>query len=172
MTPDFLLLCQQRKSVRAFLPDPVSDEDWQYIMQCVNLAPSAVNFQPWHFYIVQDAHQLSLLQACYPREWFATAPACIIACKDCETQWVRREDGKAHGDIDVAIAVEHLCLAAAERGLGTCWVCNFSVSQLAETFPLPLHHQPVALIPIGHPVSDDANPIKKRKSLDEIITFL
>lgn len=170
MTPDFLHLCQQRKSVRNFLPQPVSDEDLQYVLQCVGLAPSAVNFQPWHFYVVRDEKTLAQLRECYPREWFATAPTCIIACRDSETEWVRREDGKPHGEIDVAIAIEHLCLAAAERGLGTCWVCNFSVTRLAEVFPLPAHHHPVALIPIGHPVKEDEESPKKRKPLEEIIT--
>lgn len=172
MTSDFLHLCQLRKSVRAFRPQAISKADWQYIMQCVNLAPSAVNFQPWHFYIVRDSHQLAQLHSCYPRDWFATAPACIIACKDTDAQWVRKEDAKAHGDIDVAIAVEHLCLAAAERGLGTCWVCNFSTARLTELFPLPSRHVPVALIPIGHPETSGMEEPKKRKPLEEIITQL
>ena len=54
-------------------------------------------------------------------------------------------------DIDVAIAIEHLCLAAAEQGLGTCWVCNFRVQLCQELFKLPEEWYPAAIIPIGYP---------------------
>ena len=43
-------------------------------MECVRLAPSAVNFQPWRFKIVTDEPTLKALQQCYKREWLATAP--------------------------------------------------------------------------------------------------
>ena len=45
-----------------------------------------------------------------------------------DEEWVR-SDGKHHGDIDIAIAVEHLCLAATEQGLATCWVCNQTLTR-------------------------------------------
>lgn len=48
--------------------------------------------------------------------------------------WVRRYDEKPHGDIDVAIAAEHLCLAATEKGLGTCWVCNYDTAKMQQFF--------------------------------------
>jgi nitroreductase len=82
-----------------------------------------------------------------------------------DEEWVRF-DGKHHGDIDVAIAVEHLCLAAAEQGLGTCWVCNFDAPLCHSLFSLPENEDPVALVPIGYPA--DTPKEKTRKTREQI----
>lgn len=118
---DMLSLSQERFSARKFTSEAVSQEDVDYIMECVRLAPSAVNRQPWHWLIVRSDEAKEKLQECYDREWFKTAPMYIVGMKNVNENWVRRYDEKSHGDIDVAIATEHLCLAATERGLGTCW---------------------------------------------------
>lgn len=122
---NMLALSQERFSARKFTSEAVSQEDLDYIMQCVRLAPSAVNRQPWHWLIVRSDEAKQKLQECYDREWFKTAPMYIVGMRNVNENWVRRYDEKPHGDIDVAIATEHLCLAATERGLGTCWVCNY-----------------------------------------------
>jgi nitroreductase len=89
----------------------------------------------------------------------------IIASVLHDQEWVRK-DGKSHGDIDIAIAVEHLCLAATELGLGTCWVCNFRPAHCKELFNMPEEEEPAVIIPLGHP----ANAIspKKRKDVNEV----
>jgi nitroreductase len=82
---------------------------------------------------------------------------------------VRKVDQKPHGDIDVSISVEHICMAATERGLGTCWVCNYKPEPLAELFPQPEEFEAVAIIPLGHIAEDCPFAEKKRKDLDEIV---
>ena len=114
---NMLALSQERFSARKFTSEAVSQEDLDYIMQCVRLAPSAVNRQPWHWLIVRSDEAKQKLQECYDREWFKTAPMYIVGMRNVNENWVRRYDEKPHGDIDVAIATEHLCLAATERGL-------------------------------------------------------
>ena len=109
---DMLSLSQERFSARKFTSEAVSQEDLDYIMQCVQLAPSAVNRQPWHWLIVRSDEARQKLQQCYDREWFKTAPMYIVGMRNVNENWVRRYDEKPHGDIDVAIATEHLCLAA------------------------------------------------------------
>lgn len=91
--------------------------------------------------------------------------------REVEKNWIRKEDNKQHGDIDVAIATEHLCLAATERGLGSCWVCNFNVAKLKETFPYT-GFEPIAIIPIGHIADDCPTNEKKRKTLEEITDII
>lgn len=164
---NFLELVKKRHSVRSYQNRPVEVEKMEYVMECVRLAPSAVNFQPWYFKIITDPEALKEIKTAYVREWFQTAPCVIVACADHSKSWHRQSDGKDHADVDVAIAVEHLCLAAAEQGLGTCWVCNFDVARCKEVLHLPETIQPVALVPIGYPVNEDV-PEKKRKSLEEI----
>lgn len=168
MENSFKDLCNMRRSVRAFIKEKsVPQEKIQYIRTCVNLAPTACNKQPFRFFEVKDEQGLQQLQSCYKREWLSTAPMCIIACRDTEQEWIRRADEKPHGDIDVAIAVEHLCLAAAEQGLGTCWICNFDTERCKALFNLPDNLVPTALIPIGF-AADEATSAKVRKPESEI----
>ena len=51
---NFLELVNNRYSVRSYEERQIENEKMEYIMECVRLAPSAVNFQPWKFYIVTD----------------------------------------------------------------------------------------------------------------------
>lgn len=156
--------------MRAYAPDRLpTAADFAYIEECVRWAPSAVNRQPWQLLRITSPALLRALHSTYPREWFVTAPAVYVLCKEDDTQWVRPADGHPHGDIDLAIATEHLCLAAAERGLGTCWVCNFDVAECRRRLNLPERLTPVALVPVGHPSPDFVAPPRKRKSADEIV---
>lgn len=165
---NFLDLVRKRYSVRNYLPQTIEAEKMEYIMECVRLAPSAVNFQPWHFSIVTEPERLAGLKSTYARDWIQTVPCIVVACVDHQEAWHRKIDGKDHADIDISIAVEHLCLAAAEQGLGTCWVCNFDASRCKEVMALPESWEPVALIPIGY-AAEESSPEKKRKTLDEIV---
>lgn len=134
---NFLELTRARYSVRNYTDRLVEPEKLDYIFECVRMAPSAVNYQPWRFAVVTDPERLAALKTAYPREWIQTAPCIIVACANHEESWHRKPDGKDHADIDLGIAVEHLCLAAAEQGLGTCWVCNFDVPRCREVMQLP-----------------------------------
>lgn len=163
----FLDLCRERRSVRNYRPDVIPDDVLAYVMECVRSAPSAANRQPWKFIGVRLEARRKLLHRCYGREWFQTAPYYFIVCRDKEQEWVRKLDEKPHGDIDVSIATEHLCLAAAEQGLGTCWVCNFDVPLCKELFAIPEHLEPVVIIPIGYP-ADEAVVESSRKPMEDV----
>ena len=164
---NMLALSQERFSARKFTPEAVSQEDLDYIMECVRLAPSAVNRQPWRWLIVRSEEAKKKLQDCYDREWFKTAPIYIIGMKNVNENWVRRYDEKPHGDIDVAIVAEHLCLAATEKGLGTCWVCNYDTAKMQQFFPRE-GYEAVVIIPVGHFAEDCPRAEKKRKEMSEI----
>ncbi|MBO5537690.1 MAG: nitroreductase family protein [Prevotella sp.] len=163
---NFLELVKKRYSCRAYKPLGVEKEKLDYILECVRFAPSAVNKQPWHFHIVSEEEDKAQLQQCYNRNWFKTAPMYVIASIMHDTEWVR-SDGKHHGDIDIAIAVEHLCLAATEQGLATCWVCNFDAALCKQLFGLPANEEPAVIIPLGY-ANDEIKP-KSRKTIEEIV---
>ena len=162
---NFLELVKNRYSCRAYKSLDVEKEKLDYILECVRFAPSAVNKQPWRFHIVSSENEKTKLQHCYNRDWFKTAPMYIVASILHDEEWVRA-DGKHHGDIDIAIAVEHLCLAATEQGLGTCWVCNFDAEKCKEFFSFAPNEEPAVIIPIGY--ADDEPREKIRKTIDEI----
>lgn len=164
---NFKELCEARYSCRDYHREkPIEPEKLAYIKECVRLAPSAVNRQPWKFILVTDEERLQIIQACYRRDWIRTAPAVVVCCAHQESAWTRRYDGKNHADIDVAIATEHLTLAATEVGLGSCWVCNFDAPQFAGEFPMPEGYEAVALISLGYPA--DECPEKNRAGIDDI----
>lgn len=168
---NFKELCLKRESIRSYTTHEVEQEKLDYIFECVRIAPSAVNFQPWKFYIVRDTVSKSKLCECYNREWFKTAPMYIIACVRHDQEWVRKSDKKTHGSIDIAIAVEHLCLSATEQGLGTCWVCNFDVNLCCSHFQFPDEEEPIVLIPIGYSAVETSKS-KTRKNISEIVSNL
>ena len=165
-----LSLISRRASVRAYAPQLPEAADIDYVEQCTLLAPSACNRQPWRFVYVTSPDLLAPLHEAYPRPWMATAPAVYVCLKDESAQWVRPADQHPHGDIDLAIAIEHLCLAATERGLGTCWVCNFDVEAVRQLLDLPAQWTPVALIPIGYPAPEFVDAGRKRKNADEVFS--
>ena len=163
---DFKELCMARYSCREYKNEAVPKEKLDYIRECVRLAPSAVNLQPWRFLVIDDKERLNKIYECYKRDWIRTAPVVVICLKNESEAWTRHCDGRNHADIDIAIATEHLCLAASEQGLGNCWVCNFDFDKLMDTGLIPEGYTPAVLVPLGVP-ADEAKP-KTRKTTDEV----
>lgn len=168
---NFLELTKQRYSARNYSSDTIEQEKLDYILECARFAPSAVNYQPWHFFVVKSNEQKQLIQQSYPRDWFYQAPIYIVVCVDSSEAWTRKSDDKNHSDIDAAIATEHICLAAAEQGLGSCWVCNFDSEILKQTLNLSPNQHPVAIVSLGY-VKQSPEKSSPRKEISEIVTIL
>lgn len=167
----FIDLVKTRYSVRNYLNKPVEREKLEQILEAARLAPSAVNYQPWVFYVLRSgSEKYEKIGASYHREWFKQAPVYIVACADKNQSWKRKADGKDHADIDVSIAIDHMTLQIVELGLGTCWVCNFDTDKCREAVDMPDNLEPVALLPIGYPADNDAFEVKEklRKPLTDI----
>lgn len=168
----FIEIARNRYSCRSYDHRPVEDEKLELILEAGRIAPSAVNFQPWKFYVFRDPGRLGMLHGVYHREWFRNAPCVIVICGDHEASWKRR-DGKDHCDIDVAIATDHMTLQATELGLATCWICNFDPAKTRELLDLPGHLEPVVIIPLGYPLDrvDPERHHEKRKPLIQIVDY-
>lgn len=167
---EFMALVNNRYSCRDYDPEqPVSTKLIESIVDAARLAPSACNRQPWTFVVVTDSETRQRILA-KSRPAFLQAPVVIVACGHHEDAWHRPADNKDHTDVDLSIAVEHICLAATARGLATCWVCSFDVDTTRATLGLPENVEPMALIPVGYP-TDKQVPEKKRKNLSEILRW-
>lgn len=166
---NFILLAESRFSVRKYKNTPIEEEKLLKVLEAGRLAPSAVNFQPWSFVVVNEKEKLEQLYTTYNRDWIKKAPVIIIACSDHSQSWKRNADGKDSADIDLAIAVDHMTLMATSLELGSCWVCNFNVQKCSEILELPHYMEPTVIIPLGY--ADEEMPIKKRKPLSEIVHF-
>ncbi len=165
---DFHRLSQQRYSVRAYRSDMVEDEKLHQVLEAARLAPTAANRQPFQLIVIHTAGRQAELKRLYPREWFSQAPLVIGICALPSAAWVRR-DGKNYADVDAAIAMDHLVLAAADLGLGTCWVAAFDPAAAREILRLPEGVEPVAFTPLGYP--DDKPKLKERKPLAELVRY-
>ena len=166
---EFIDVVNKRHSERRFDGKEVEKEKILKVLEAGRIAPSAVNYQPYHFIVITEKELRDKISEVYSPKWFKYAPAIIVACGDHSTSW-KRKDGKDHCDIDVAIAVDHMTLAATDIGLGTCWVCAFDAEKCHEILELPDHLEVVALLPIGYPINNE-RPERKRKSLDEIVSW-
>ncbi len=166
---DFFEVVNKRYSVRSFDSRPVEKEKLLKVLEAGRLAPSAVNYQPRRFVVITDPELKEAISEAYPRDWFKQAPVIIAVVGDHSASW-KRKDGKDHCDIDVAIAVDHMTLAATALGLGTCWVCAFDAAHAAKVLQLPEHLEVAVLLPLGYPAKEE-QPARRRLELDEIVTW-
>ena len=154
-----------RQSVRAYEDRPVEPEKLQRILEATRLAPSAKNLQEWRFVVVQDPElREQLIGAANGQEFVGQAPVVIAACA-VGTDHIM-PCGLPSYAIDVAIALDHLSLAAIEEGLGTCWIGAFDQQKVRDLLGVPEEVSVVERMPLGSPA--DTPREKSRKALKEI----
>lgn len=164
-------IIRNRRSIRSYNSDPVEDEKLEYILEAFRKAPSAKNIQPWKIIVVKDPKKKSdLAIACNNQVFIAEAPVIIVACAKEEEAYGRMGGSLSSYPIDIAIALEHLILAATEKGLSTCWIGAFKEQLVKDLLAVPDNIRVVALTPVGY--TDQEPPSKRgRKSLSEIVCY-
>jgi nitroreductase len=165
---EFSEVIRKRYSVRAYRPNEVEEEKVRQVLEAARLAPTAANRQPFRFIVIHTRGREDELRRIYPADWFVQAPIVIAAVGIPGKSWVRR-DGKAYVDVDVAIAMDHLILAATDLGLGTCWIGAFDPDAARQVLGLPADVEPLAFTPLGYP-ADEPRP-KRRKPLEELVSY-
>ena len=159
---------EKRRSVRAYKKQPVEQEKLDRILEAARLAPSASNRQEWRFVVVRNAELRQDLMIAASRQGFVGEAPVVIACC-AETDGHVMRCGQPCYPIDVAIAVDHITLAAAEEGLGTCWIGAFSEPAVKEILGIPEQIRVVQLLTLGYPDAP-AGP-RSRKPLKEIVSY-
>ena len=164
---DYLELVKSRYSVRSYLSRPVEQDKLDRILEAVRLAPSGSNRQPWKFVVVRDAEiRRRLVGACAGQQFVALAPV-VVAGVGLTPDRVMLCN--TPGDpVDVAIAMEHLALAAAAEGLATCWIGAFYQDQVRQVLGIPESAKVVEMMTLGYP-ADKPLP-KSRKPISEIVS--
>lgn len=159
---------KERRSVRAYQDKPVPEEVLNRILEAARLAPSSNNRQPWKFVVVKDSKMRGkLVEAARNQSFVGEAPV-VIAAVGLDPEKVMR-CGIPADPVDVAIAIDHMTLAAVEEGLGTCWVGAFDQEKVREVLGIPASYNVIELLPLGYPA--DSPRAKERKSLDEIVGY-
>jgi len=165
---DFSELIKTRYSVRAYKAQLVEEEKLQQVLEAANLAPTAANRQPFQIIVINTKDCQEELKRIYARDWFVQPPLVICICALPSQAWSRR-DGKNYSEVDATIAMDHLILAAAELGLGTCWIAAFDPQAAREILELPDDVEPIAFTPLGYPA--DEMKKKRRKDLSELVRY-
>jgi nitroreductase len=166
---DVLQTMAARYSVRAYKRDPVEEEKLSQLLEAFRLAPTAANRQPFRLLVVHTAGREEELGRIYSDGrplWFTVAPLVLAIVAVPAESW-RRRDGKLYYEVDAAIAMDHLVLAAAALGLGTCWIAAFDPAAAREVLGLPDEVEPIVFTPLGYPA--DAPKEKRRRPLEELV---
>lgn len=166
---DYYEVIRKRRSIRAYENRDVEEDKLKRILEAARIAPSAANIQPWRLIVIRKMEAKQKLKAAYARPWFWTAPVVICACGITSEAW-KRSDGKTYLDVDVAIAMDHLILAATAEGLGTCWIGAFDPTEVKRILNLSPEIEPIALTPLGYP-AESPQP-KPRKPWEEVIRYI
>jgi nitroreductase len=164
---NFRELIRKRYSVRAYKPDAVEEDKLARILEAARLAPTAANRQPFRVIVIPTKGREEELRRIYGREWFTQAPLVLAICAVPGESWVRKYDGWNAAEVDATIAMTHVILAAADEGLGTCWIAAFDPKAAREVLGLPPDVVPSAFTPLGY--ASDSLPPKKRRPSDELV---
>jgi len=165
---EYFDLIARRYSARAYLPNPVEDEKLQKVLEAACIAPTAANRQPFQIIVIHTAGRQDELRRIYHREWFSQAPLLLCAVGVRSESWIRG-DMKRYLDVDVAIVMDHLILAATALGLGTCWVAAFNTQAARDLLELPDTVEPLIFTPLGYPADQPAP--KERKPLEDLVRY-
>jgi nitroreductase len=158
-----------RKSVRSYLDKAVEADKLTRVLEAARMAPSAGNRQEWRFVVTTDPEKrLRLAEEAAGQRFIAQAPVVIAACAQPDGKIMRC--GQACYPIDVAIAIDHLTLAAAAEGLGTCWIGSFDPEVVRRILEIPEAMIVVELLPLGYPADPQPVP-KSRLPMDSIVHY-
>lgn len=167
---DYYQLIEQRESVRNY--DASRKLEAEIINRIINagrLAPSASNRQPWRFVLVSSEKMLNKIRPCYHRDWFKNAPHVLIIVGDKSQSWKRSNNNYNSIETDLAIAMDHIILAAENEGVGACWIIAYDYEILSKALNLKENEVVFSITPLGYQTKDYVKRNNKiRKTLEEV----
>ncbi|MFW6007278.1 MAG: nitroreductase family protein [Bacillota bacterium] len=159
---------KKRRSVRSYQDKEIPEQEIREILDSARLAPSASNRQDWKFIVVKDENLRSnLVKAANNQSFVGEAPVIIVAVS-LNPERIMSCEVPAYA-VDLSIAMDHITLVAAEKGLGTCWIGAFSQSEVKNILDIPEKYKVLTLMPLGYPA--DSPGTKSRKDFEEIICY-
>jgi nitroreductase/ferredoxin len=168
---------RSRRSIRVFKEEPIERNKLAKLIQIACYAPSAKNYQPWHWIVIENPKLVARLDTMIV-EWMQSvinadpAVAEILKLPRTVALWERGqyktlrnaphlfivhvERSWAFGVEDTALALSYVELFARTLGLGATWSGYFykayhNYAPLAEAVPIPENHKVVGAMMIGKP---------------------
>ena len=158
---DILQAIKERRSIRKYSEEPISEDQLNQILEAGRWAPSRGNGQPWKFIVLDDGDIRKELAEVIPAgKFLAQAPQGTAVVVDPEIS--------KHPEQEGAAAIQNILLAAHALGLGTCWISVHGTDwaeTAAKVLGIPDEEWLISVVSIGYPAEA---PKKGRKGLDEI----
>ena len=168
---EFRELLYKRRSIRSFTGEKMTRSQLEYILEAATRAPSACNYQSWHFTVVVGEENIAkLCPEVYRGEWIRNASAVIVVSAD--DGKITERFGDRGRDLfalqDTACAMNNILMAAADIGFGGCFIGAFDEDKCREI--LELKYRPVAIAALGRPTAEPA--LRERKPMDEVVDWI
>ncbi|MGB7572203.1 MAG: nitroreductase family protein [Methanothrix sp.] len=159
---------RSRRSIRKYQDRPIEEEKLLRVLDTGRMAPSARNLQDWKFIVVRDQDKRKMLsEAANGQPYVEKASAVVVGCAT-EPENIM-PCGQYCYPIDLAIALDHMSLAATAEGLGSCWIGAFQEDKVKEILDIPEKIRVVAMLILGYPAESPA--ARPRRKLDEIVVY-
>ena len=173
---NFMQIAEARQSCRSYDPErAVEEEKLQAVLQAARLAPSACNSQPYHITVCTGDTAKAVAAACAGVGINKFAPQAPVQLVISEMPYsksaalgakLKKNDYRS---IDIGILAAFLTAEATAQGLGTCilgWLDDGKIRQICDLeYPVRL------VITLGYATEDDKLRTKKRKAMDELVSY-
>jgi nitroreductase len=159
---------ERRKSIRNYEDKPVPDNKLLKVLEAARLAPSARNKQACKFIVVKDTKTRQELGRAADGQTQVSGAPVIIAAVATNPREIMKCGVPTYA-VDLAIAIDHMTLAAVDEGLGTCWIGRFSQEEAKNILGVHDDCHIVTILPLGFPKEPGRQ--KVRKSIEEIVCY-
>ncbi|MBQ3406611.1 MAG: nitroreductase family protein [Lachnospiraceae bacterium] len=169
---EFKEVIRKRYSCKKYSDRAVEPEKLANVLEAGRLAPTAKNLQEQHIYVVQSADALAGIDSLTPCRY--GAPVVLVVAFDKNNVFTYPGGKRDSGVEDASIVATHMILAAADEGLGSCWINFFDPDKAAETLGLPENEEVLMLMDLGY-AAEGAGPLPNhdsRKPLAETVSYL
>lgn len=175
---DFKSLVLTRQSDRSYLDQQVETDKLARILECARVSPSACNAQPWHIIVVDDQELKNKIADATSEKilgmnhFTKQAPIHIVIVEEAANftsnfgSWAKR---KHFPLIDIGIIAGHICLAAANEGLGSCMIGWFDETKVKKLLNVSSSKRIQLIITLGY--SAQQTRTKIRKPIDKIVSY-
>lgn len=153
-----------RRSIRYYKDKNIEPEKVQKLLEAAMHAPSARNYQPWSFIVLDDKKIINETAQLHPYgDILQRAPLGILICGDTNI-----EPSVEYLVEDCSASSQNLLIAAHSLGLGACWLGVYPrkerVEKIKNYFDLPENIIPISLISIGYPAEEKKRANRFRES--------
>lgn len=169
---EFKEVIRNRFSCRKYSSKAIEREKLDAILEAGRLAPTAKNLQEQHIYVVQSEEALAKIDKVTPCRY--GAPTVLVVAFDKNNVFTYPGEKRDSGVEDATIVATHMILAAADEGLGSCWINFFDPEKMAAELGLPENEEVLMMLDLGY-AAEGVKPApghSARKPLTETVSWL